>query len=183
MISGEWTRLRAVTADDLRRFVGWFNDPEVTQGLSRISPLNIEEERRWFEESNQKDVFERPLAIDALHEGKWAHIGSCGFFNHDPVAQQAELGILIGDKRFWDQGLGTEAMRLLLQHGFETLNFRRISLRVLEFNQRARKVYERVGFVHEGRLRQDAFRRGKYWDTLVMGILRSEWKVDPPEEG
>jgi RimJ/RimL family protein N-acetyltransferase len=53
----------------------------------------------------------------------------------------------------------------------------------MAFNQRALKVYERVGFVLEGRLRQDAFRRGKYWDTLVMSILRSEWQVDSPKEG
>jgi RimJ/RimL family protein N-acetyltransferase len=183
MSSGERARLRAVTGDDLQRFVEWFNDPEITRGLSRISPLNIEEERRWFEGSNEKDIFERPLAIDALHNGVWVHIGSCGFFNHDPVAHQAELGIVIGDKRYWDQGLGTEAMRLLLEYGFQTLNFRRITLRVLEFNQRARKVYERAGFVLEGRLRQDAFRQGKYWDTLVMSILRSEWQVDSPKEG
>jgi RimJ/RimL family protein N-acetyltransferase len=71
----------------------------------------------------------------------------------------------------------------MLEYGFQTLNFRRITLRVMAFNQRALKVYERVGFVLEGRLRQDAFRRGKYWDTLVMSILRSEWQVDSPKEG
>ncbi len=128
-------------------------------------------------------VGERTLAINAMQDGDWVHAGSCGFFNHDPVAQQAELGIVIGDKRLWDQGLGTEVMRLMLKYGFETLNFRKIILRIMEFNQRAGKVYERVGFVLEGRLRQDAFRHGKYWDTLVMGILRSEWPVDPSKEG
>lgn len=178
MITGERIRLRAVAEDDLQRFVVWFNDPEVTQGLSRISPLGMDEERTWFEESNKKSVFERPLAIDALADGGWVHIGSCSFFNHDPVAQLAELGIMIGDKRYWDMGLGTESMRLLLRHGFETLNFNKITLTLLEFNQRALTVYKRVGFVLEGRLRQDAFRRGKYWDTLVMGILRSEWSGD-----
>ncbi len=183
MITGDRVRLRAVADDDLQRFVDWFNDPEVTQGLSRISPLGIEEERRWFEEASEKDVFERPLSIDALVDGGWVHIGSCSFFHHEPIAQQAELGIMIGAKRYWDQGFGTESMRLLLKHGFDTLNFQKISLRLIEFNQRALKVYERVGFVLEGRLRRDAFRRGKYWDTLVMGILRSEWSSNPPKEG
>jgi RimJ/RimL family protein N-acetyltransferase len=182
MIVGERVRLRAVSEDDLPRFVDWFNDPDVTRGLTRVTPLSLEEERRWFEDSAKKDVFEQPLAIDALEDGGWVHIGSCSFFHHDPVTQQAELGILIGDKRYWDQGLGTETMRLLVRHGFETLNLQRINLRVVEFNDRAQKVYERVGFVVEGRLRRDLYRRGKYWDTLVMGILRSEWPVDPPKE-
>jgi RimJ/RimL family protein N-acetyltransferase len=183
MIVGDRIRLRAVSEDDLPRFVQWLNDPEVTQGLSRISPLNLEEEHRWFQDSLKKDAFERPLAIDGRQGEDWIHIGSCSFFNHDPVAHHAELGIVIGDKRFWDQGFGTEAVRLLLKHGFETLNLERIYLGVVEFNHRAQRAYEKVGFVHEGRLRNDSYRRGRYWDTLVMGILRGEWLGDQPKEG
>jgi RimJ/RimL family protein N-acetyltransferase len=182
MIVGKRVRLRAINEDDLPRFVDWFNDPDVTQGLARIMPINLQEERRWFEDSLRKDVFERPFSIDVLEGDTWLHVGSCGFFNHDPQAQQAELGIVLGDKRYWDQGLGTETVNLLLQHGFETLNFQKITLRVFEFNPRARKVYERVGFVLEGRLRRDVYRRGRYWDTLVMGILRMEWPIGPDKE-
>ena len=182
MIVSDRIRLRAVTEDDLPRFVAWLNDPEVTQGLSRVAPLSLEEEQRWFQEAQQKDAFERPMAIDGRLEDGWAHIGSCSFFNHDPISHNAELGIVIGDKRFWDQGFGTETLRLLLSHGFETLNFHRIYLQVMAFNHRAQSAYEKAGFVLEGRLRQDIYRRGRYWDTLVMSVLRSEWPGDPAKE-
>jgi RimJ/RimL family protein N-acetyltransferase len=66
-------------------------------------------------------------------------------------------------------------MRLLLRHGFETLNLNRVHLRVYEDNARALAVYRRLGFQEEGRLRQDRFLEGRYWDTLLMGLLRQEW--------
>ena len=60
-------------------------------------------------------------------------------------------------------------------YAFRTLNLNRIWLHVFEFNERALRAYEKVGFVREGVLRQDVFREGRYWNTVVMGILRDEW--------
>jgi [ribosomal protein S5]-alanine N-acetyltransferase len=76
------------------------------------------------------------------------------------------------------KGYGSEATRLLVRHGFETLNLHRIWLHVYEYNERGIRAYERVGFQREGVLRQDRFYEGRYWNTLVMGILREEW-IEP----
>jgi RimJ/RimL family protein N-acetyltransferase len=86
------------------------------------------------------------------------------------------LGIFIGDKRYWNKGYGTEVMRLLLRHGFSTLNLNRVFLRVFETNPRAIRSYEKAGFVFEGRMRQAEFIDGKYCDVILMSVLRSEWK-------
>jgi diamine N-acetyltransferase len=86
----------------------------------------------------------------------------------------AEVGIFIGDKTEWNKGYGTEVMRLLLQHGFENLNLNRIFLRVDEHNLGGIRCYEKAGFIHEGRLRQANFHEGKYYDHLIMSVLRSE---------
>jgi RimJ/RimL family protein N-acetyltransferase len=83
--------------------------------------------------------------------------------------------IFIGDKRFWNQGYGTEAMRLMVSHGFNDLNFHRIFLHVFDTNPRAVRSYEKVGFQHEGRLREARYLEGRYVDVLVMSILKSEW--------
>ena len=64
---------------------------------------------------------------------------------------------MIGDKHQWNKGLGTEAMELLLKHGFETLNLHRIYLKVFADNNGAIRSYEKAGFVHEARLREVAF--------------------------
>ncbi|MCJ7512430.1 MAG: GNAT family N-acetyltransferase [Anaerolineales bacterium] len=71
--------------------------------------------------------------------------------------------------------MGSQATQLILRQAFETLNLNRVTLRVYKDNARSLAVYRRPGFQEEGRLRQDRFLDGQYWDTLWMGILRSEW--------
>jgi len=108
-------------------------------------------------------------------EDNWKMIGSCGFFNLDKRNRSAEFGIMIGDKSYWNRGYGTEAVRLLAQHGYNTLNLNRIYLRVLETNPRAIRAYEKAGFTLEGRQRQAEFRDGKYIDMLVLSMLKDEF--------
>jgi len=84
------------------------------------------------------------------------------------------LGITIGDRRYWDRGYGTDAMRVICRFGFDTMNLHRIELDVYGRNERARKVYARVGFVEEGRKREAVYKNGRYDDIVVMGLLRSE---------
>lgn len=183
MIYGERVRLRAIEHEDLSRYVEWLNDPDVQRGISAVFPLSMTEEEAWFEGLLDRPQAERPLAIDGLEGDRWRHIGGCGYSDIHPRAHRAELGIMIGDKRRWDQGYGSDAMRVLLRHGFETLNLQRVMLRVFEFNERAIAVYRKLGFVEEGRLRQAHYQEGRYWDTLVMGLLRAEWQARLEEEG
>jgi hypothetical protein len=72
---------------------------------------------------------------------------------------------MIGDKREWNKGYGTEVTRLLTRYAFETLNLNRVWLRVYEFNRYAIRAYEKAGYRREGVLRQDHFSDGPYWDT------------------
>lgn len=176
MIYGDEIRLRPVEKDDLPRFVVWLNDPEVRRGLSFYLPMSTEDEQRWFEALGERDPAERPFSIDASQDGGWVHIGSCGLFSIDFRNRSAELGILIGEKRLWGRGLGSDVLRTLLRHAFDTLNMHRVFLRVFAHNARAIKAYEGVGFVAEGRLREDHFDQGSYEDTLLYSILREEWK-------
>ncbi len=87
----------------------------------------------------------------------------------------AFVGIVIGERDLWGKGLGTEAMKLLLEFAFTEVNLRRVTLTVFEYNPRAIRSYEKSGFQHEGRMRQVLSREGKRWDVLYMGILREEW--------
>ena len=177
MIYGKRVRLRHVEREDLSHFVEWLNDPEVRQGLSMYLPISHAEEENWFEKVLARDRDEQPLAIEVQIDDGWNLIGNCGFFNLDWRNRNAELGIFIGDKAYWNQGYGTEVMRLLLRIGFSTLNLHRIYLRVYENNPRAVRVYEKTGFVHEGRQRQAEFRDGHYLDLLFMSVLRPEWRA------
>jgi diamine N-acetyltransferase len=175
MIYGKHIRLRAIEREDLPKFVEWMNDPEVTSGLLIHIPLSMADEQRWFEGMAQRPAAERVLAIEMRDGDSWRMIGTTGFHEINMVNREAEFGISIGDKSIWNQGYGTEATRLMLQHGFETLNLNRIYLRVYETNPRAIRAYEKVGYVHEGCMRQSVYKHGKYIDVHLMSVLRSEW--------
>ncbi|HEY2979713.1 MAG TPA: GNAT family protein [Anaerolineales bacterium] len=186
IIYGERVRLRAVERTDLPKFFEWVNDPEVTLGLGMYLPMSNADEEKWFEGAQTRDANEKPLAVE-IKEGDgsaagvvppgWKLIGSCGVFGIEWVNRSAELGILIGDKSIWNKGYGTEVMRLLLRHGFETLNLNRLFLRVYAANARAFRAYVKAGFVEEGRMREGVFKNGRYDDIIVMSVLRSEWKT------
>ena len=174
MIYGQRIRLRHIEREDLPHFVAWLNDPEVRYGLAMYLPLSQVEEEHWFENVQKRERDEQPLVIEVKSQDGWTMIGNSGFFNIDWRNRDAELGIVIGDKTYWNKGYGTEVMRLLLHHGFTTLNLHRIFLRVFAENPRAIRAYEKAGFVHEGRMRQAEFRDGKYLDVLFMSVLRPE---------
>jgi RimJ/RimL family protein N-acetyltransferase len=92
----------------------------------------------------------------------------------DWVCRTAHLGILIGDRNRRGKGIGRDAVKLLLGYAFDTLNLRRIEMRVLASHDAAVKLYETSGFVVEGRLRQAYYSAGTFVDVLVMALLRND---------
>ena len=182
MIYGDRIRLRAVEHDDLPTLLKWVNDPEVRQGIGIYLPLSMADEEDWFAGVRKRPPEEHNLVIEICTPEQdsdgtaWRMIGGCGFFNYDGRNRTSEFGIMIGDKTCWNQGFGTEAVRLLVQHGFNTLNLNRIYLRVLENNPRAIRAYEKASFTHEGRQRQAEYKDGRYLDLLVMSIIKEEYK-------
>jgi diamine N-acetyltransferase len=175
VIVGKRVRLRAVERSDLPKFHEWLNDAEVTEGLAIYLPLSMIDEEKWYERVVQSEPDQHPLAIDIKDGAAWQLIGNCGLFNLEWTNRSAEFGIFIGDKSCWNKGYGTEALEVLLQHGFDTLNLNRINLRVYASNPRARRSFDKAGFVLEGTMREALFRCGKYVDVYLMSVLRSEW--------
>lgn len=176
MIYGDGIRLRALERSDLPLFVKWFNDPDVRAGLMLHLPMSLSEEEAWFDRMLKLPAAEHPLMIEIEQGNSWLSIGDCGFNEIDWRCRSALVGIVIGEKSLWNQGYGSRAMRLMLQHGFETLNLNRVALDVYSSNPRAIRSYEKVGFIHEGRKRQAMYKNGHFVDVLVMSVLRDEWE-------
>lgn len=95
----------------------------------------------------------------------------------DLINRSANFRGALYSEHDFSQGIGTEAIRLLLAFGFDELNLNRIELEVYDFNLRAIHVYEKLGFSHEGRKRQALCWQGQYHDALVMGLLAQQWKT------
>jgi RimJ/RimL family protein N-acetyltransferase len=138
--------------------------------------LSTKTVKEWLErnpENSRGDQFEfsiRTVQDDLL-------IGDVGLdgvrWNHG----DAFVGIGIGNREYWGKGYGTDAMRLILRYAFGELNLQRVSLNVFEYNPRAIRSYEKLGFIHEGRSRGVLRRDGRRYDLVYMGILREEWLV------
>jgi len=178
MINGERIRLRALEKEDLPNFVEWLNDPEVRENLFANHPMSMAEEEQWFENMLKQPRYERPLCIEVKIEDGWHLIGNLSLMDISNTNRNAELGIMIGDKSHWNQGYGTEAIRLLIDHAFNQLNLHRVFLRVYDTNPRGIRCYEKVGFQHEGTQREAIYKDGNYIDMHMMSILRTEWKAD-----
>jgi len=86
------------------------------------------------------------LGIEVREEQSWVLIGNTGFHRIDWLNRWAELGIVIGEKTYWNQGYGTEAVQAMVAIAFTLLNLNRVQLEVYDFNHRARRAYEKAGF-------------------------------------
>ena len=174
MLKGPRITLRAVTRDDLPRYVTWLNDIDVTRHLMALGPMNLDDETAWYEgQRNNNNVIN--FAID-IETGE--HIGSISLMDIDRQEQKAEIGIVIGDKMAWGKGYCQEAMGLIIDYAFNTINLNRVHLRVDVDNIGGIKCYERSGFVKEGELREVVFREGKFHNQYILSILRREYS--PP---
>ncbi|MBI5291690.1 MAG: GNAT family N-acetyltransferase [Chloroflexi bacterium] len=105
MIPGKVIRLRPIERADLPRFVEWFADPEVREGITLFMPLSLAQEELWFEEALKRDRAEQPFAIEAPAANGWTMIGTMGFDEINWRNRRGEFGIVIGAKEFWDRAL------------------------------------------------------------------------------
>jgi len=174
LIHGARVWLRPSERADIPTFVRWFNDVGTTRYLMARVPMSLAGEEKWYDrmlERQGKDAYH--FVICMVEDDR--PIGSIGFHDIDHVDGNAAVGVMIGQPELWGQGLGSDAMEAILGFGFGELRLERIWLEVYDFNTRARRSYEKCGFVLEGTLRRAIYRRAEFHDVHVMAILREEW--------
>lgn len=169
MLCGKSVKLRPLQRDDVDKFLTWVNDSEVTSYLTLYLPMTRMAEEAWITHIDQSST-DVVFVMETL-DGDY--LGNIGLHRIDKHNQNTELGIVIGNKEYWGQGLGSEAVRLIVHYAFNALNMHRVYLHVLADNIRAIECYKKCGFVQEGRLRQHQFKKGTMQDLVVMGVLRN----------
>jgi [ribosomal protein S5]-alanine N-acetyltransferase len=172
--------LRPLGLEDAAALTTWLNDPEVTRHLLIYRPLTRMAEEAFLRKISESET---DVGLGIVVRETEQFLGGLGLHQFDFRNRHAQFGIFLGEKSAWGKGYGTEATRLMVRYAFATLNLNRVWLHVYEYNERALRVYEKVGFRTEGRLRQDTFRDGRFWDTIVMAMLREEWAAKDHEEG
>ena len=171
---GDRIYLRPLERADAPTVVAWFNDPEVRRYLQVYRPMSVQAEEEFLEKLGRDETH---LALGIALKETDQLIGAAGLKDIDFKNRHAAFGITIGVPTEWGKGHGTEATALIVRHAFLAMNLNRVWLHVYEFNTRGMRAYEKVGFRKEGVLRQDTYRDGRYWDTIVMGILRADWEA------
>lgn len=167
--------LRELSRNDLPEVTKWRNDPSLIQWLaSAFRYIDSEVDNDWFDKYLAARASNVRLAICAAEEEKI--VGAVYLLGIDWLNRCCEFSILIGSNSARGQGVGEFATRGALRHAFADLNLRRISLTVLANNERALRLYTKVGFVQEGRARQAVYKNGAYIDLIQMAILADEYK-------
>lgn len=168
VIIGNKVRLRGKSLSDARNDYMWQSDLELAHldaaPLLRVSfPIYLLE---YTNQLHNSKVNRYPFAVETF-DGK--HIGNCTCYDINEAKGEAQLGIMIGDRNYWDKGYGTDALTAMVNHVFLNTNLKRIYLKTLEWNLRAQKCFEKCGFMPCGQLH----RNGQIF--VVMEIRREQW--------
>ena len=166
--------LRDKRSDDAENDYRWRSDPELAR-LDAAIPLTMSFERylKLFEDQMKYPTpGSHHYSIDTLDD---RFIGNCMYYDMDTVNLEAELGIVIGDRDYWSDGYGYDAVTTLLDHMFNARNLKRVYLHTLEWNGRAQKSFSKCGFNAVRPVRRMAH------DFILMDVLRDDWFANAEE--
>jgi len=169
---GEKVYLSPISIEDVPTYCEWLNDLEVAGNLVIFDQqLGIAREKAILEDVMKNDA-KMFAVVDSATDNL---IGNGSIFNINQRNKKAELGIFIGDKTYWSKGYGSDAVKLLLDFGFNILNLNNIMLEVFSFNKRAISAYKKVGFKTIGARREAVQYAGQKYDEIYMDILADEF--------
>lgn len=155
--SGGLVRLRLKRLADARADYSWRRD----ETLARYDAARaLQQPYEGFLANFRNDLlhphnFRRTFSVESL---AGEHIGNVMYYNIDLARHETELGVTIGDPDYWGRGLGTEAVRLLVDYVFNTTSLNRIYLHTLDWNLRAQRAFHSAGFRDTGRSRRGSHR-------------------------
>ncbi len=155
--------------DDILK--GW-NNPQLRRFLDPFVPHSREFEEQWITRAIDSMKSLRSLTFVIERRQTKEFLGTVTTTSIDWMARSTSIGIAIHRQENWGKGYGTEALQLLIDYLFNGLNLRRVELSVYPFNERAMRVYKKLGFVEFGRAHQKRFVEGKYEDVIYMELFR-----------
>ena len=176
---GETVVLRPVEVVDIDGpYAEWINRQEADVYTQHAQfPHSAKDLERYLELRNASP---NHVLLAIIERGADRHVGNIELSDIDWVHRTARYAILVGDTSAQGKGYGSEASILLLGHAFRKLNLNRVELGVHEDNIGARNLYQKLGFVEEGCLRQAYLREGKFSNVIMMGLLASDFHALHP---
>ena len=161
-------------ADALDDYI-WRTDPE----LARLdtTPLLTTTFSRYLSDYAYELRYPSIRHWFAVETPEGKHIGNCSYYSIDETKGEAELGIMIGNRDYWDKGYGADTVTTLVRYIFHQTNLKRIYLKTLDSNLRAQKCFKKCGFTPYGHLVRDGF------SFTLMEINRKQWQERQTDSG
>jgi len=175
MISGKLVGLRAVEKEDLPLLRDWRNIPEFRRNFREVRELSLTDQQGWFDSLQKTKHINYMFTVVDLRDNK--AIGAAGLLYVNWHIRAADFSFYLGaDKRYvGEDELSKEAAKLLIEYGFNNLNLNKIWMELYEFDSKKINFFENYfGFKQDGILRQNCFEEGKYWDSKIISLLRSD---------
>jgi RimJ/RimL family protein N-acetyltransferase len=167
--NGSKVRLREKKLSDARRDYQWQTDPELARlDAAPVLAMSFSIYLLDYATTLHHSRYNRyPLAVETL-DGR--HIGNCTCYDIDEKKGEAQIGIMIGDRDYWDRGYGTDAVNTMVDHVFQTTSLHRLYLKTLDWNKRAQKCFTKCGFTLCGYLKRNSN------NFVLMELKRESWE-------
>ena len=176
MIYGSKIGLRAIEKNDLNYLRDWRNNPDFRKYFREWKEISEIEQYNWFDYVTKNKTESIMFSIIDLKEKQL--IGCCGFTYLNWTIRSAELSIYIGfNDLYIDKVLALDACKVLFNYGFFELNFNKIWAEIYEFDDKKIDLFDSLSMKLDGKLRQNCFYNGTFYDSLCYSILYDEWKV------
>jgi|APHM01.1.fsa_nt_gi Acetyltransferases, including N-acetylases of ribosomal proteins len=173
-LEGETCNLRTLEKEDAEFLRNLNHNPKIRQYLGRTpEPNSVVEEKDRIDSINESDEI-----IQFIIEGEGEKVGTIAIFDINRTYRSAEVGAFMVEPSSHGKGIGTEAMKLILNYAFNQLNMHKITGGYIENNDASKIVQEKFGFQKEGREREEVYRNGKYKDIIRMSLLENEWRSE-----
>ncbi|MFA6421863.1 MAG: GNAT family protein [Candidatus Buchananbacteria bacterium] len=173
ILKGKKIILKPINLKEAPSFVKWFQDEEVIKFLGRQNKgLTLVKEKQYI----KKIAENKEQVLWSIYTKDGVHIGSTDLHSLSKENKKTEWGIMIGDKNYWNKGYGQDVLKTIIKYSFNTLKLNRFGLSVYEGNIGGIKCYAKCGLKKEGIKRQSIYRYGRFWDEIIMAMLKSDYK-------
>ncbi len=173
-IEGEKINLTAANLEHANLYTKWKNDPKNRKYSINPIPQSVEEMKKSLEPKKQEvkeDIF-----FEIWHKKDNIPIGFIDFIRIGWYNRSALIFLMIGELKYWGQGIASEGVKLLVNYGFNELNLHKISAEILAPDKASIRVFEKNSFNFEIRLEKEVFYDGKFVDKLSYVIFKKDWR-------
>lgn len=173
-IKGKKITLRAIEESDLKLLHGWSNDPSTQDIMGDIHfPSSYNYHKDWFNRIQNEPLNQR-LAIEAPNLGL---IGLSSIININWKNNRAWHGIVLGNKNIRGKGFGFDTVMTTMKYAFDELHLERLDGSMIEYNENSINFYcNNLGWKKEGVRKNYYYRKGKYWDQVIVGITKEDYE-------